>query len=134
MVEFIDNDVSATRGTKRPGYEDLLARIEAGDVDAVVVWALDRLHRRPIELEHFITLVERHRVALANVAGDVDLDFQREILDGAFADGVPPTTPQPHRPTSTRTLRHDQVLTDETGAALRPIPSPALQVQGVSGD
>jgi site-specific DNA recombinase len=31
------------------------------------------LHRRPIELEHFIDLADRHRLALATVSGDTDL-------------------------------------------------------------
>lgn len=34
---------------------------------------MDRLHRQPIELEHFITLADVHRVALATVTGDADL-------------------------------------------------------------
>ncbi len=70
---YVDNDVSATRSKSRPAYERLLADIEAGKVDAVVVWALDRLHRRPIELEHFIALVERKGVSLDNVTGSVDI-------------------------------------------------------------
>jgi hypothetical protein len=37
------------------------------------VWDLDRLHRRPVELEHFMQLADRHRIALATVTGDVDL-------------------------------------------------------------
>ena len=70
----MDNDVSATRSKTRPAYERLLTDLTLGRVDvAVMTWALDRLHRRPIELEHFIALVERHGIELANVAGDVDL-------------------------------------------------------------
>ena len=66
---YVDNDVSATRSKARPAYERLLTDHRAERVDVVIVWALDRLHRRPIELEHFIALVERHGVELANVAG-----------------------------------------------------------------
>jgi DNA invertase Pin-like site-specific DNA recombinase len=72
-TEYVDNDVSASIGRKRPAYERMLADIEAGEVDAVVVWDLDRLHRRPIELEHFMDLADRHRLALATVTGDADL-------------------------------------------------------------
>ncbi|SDD40002.1 Resolvase, N terminal domain [Auraticoccus monumenti] len=39
----------------------------------MVVYNLDRLHRRPVELEHFITLADQHRTALASVSGEVDL-------------------------------------------------------------
>lgn len=71
-VEFTDNDTSATSG-KRPAYQRMLAAIEAGEVGAVVAWDLDRLHRRPVELEAFIDLADRHKLALATVSGDVDL-------------------------------------------------------------
>jgi len=72
-IEYVDNHVSATSGKARPEYERMLADIKAGTIDAVVAWDLDRLHRRPIELEHFIDLADRHRLALATVTGDVDL-------------------------------------------------------------
>lgn len=71
--EFVDNDVSASTGKKRPAYQKMLAAIESGEVGAVVAWDLDRLHRRPVELEAFIDLADRHRLALATVSGDVDL-------------------------------------------------------------
>ena len=50
-VEYLDNDISASNGKHRPAYERMLTDIEAGLVGAVVAWDLDRLHRRPIELE-----------------------------------------------------------------------------------
>jgi DNA invertase Pin-like site-specific DNA recombinase len=71
---YIDNDLSAYSGKPRPEYLRLLADIEAGRIDALVCWDPDRLHRRPIELEHFIPLVEKHRVEIAMVmAGYYDL-------------------------------------------------------------
>jgi DNA invertase Pin-like site-specific DNA recombinase len=72
-VEYIDNDISASTGRKRPAYERMLKDIQAGNLDAVVAWDLDRLHRRPIELEHFIDLADQHHLALATVSGDTDL-------------------------------------------------------------
>ena len=72
-VEFVDNDTSASSGKKRPAYQKMLAAIQSGEVAAVVAWDLDRLHRRPVELEAFIDLADRHRIALATVSGDVDL-------------------------------------------------------------
>jgi DNA invertase Pin-like site-specific DNA recombinase len=75
VAVLTDNDVSAYSGKRRPGYERLLAMIETGDVDAVVAWHPDRLHRSPRELEGFIDAVEAHRVTVATVqAGDVDLE------------------------------------------------------------
>ena len=71
--EFVDNDVSATRAKKRPEYDALLAAIEDGTIDAVVVYDIDRLTRTPSELEHFISLADRHHIALASVGGHIDL-------------------------------------------------------------
>ncbi len=70
---YCDNDVSASTGTRRPAYERLLADVAASRVEAVVVWDLDRLHRRPAELERFIELADERGLGLASVGGDVDL-------------------------------------------------------------
>lgn len=70
---YTDNDVSATKAKVRPEYQRLLADLESGRIDAVVVYDLDRLTRKPVELEAFIDLSDRLKVGLANVSGDVDL-------------------------------------------------------------
>jgi site-specific DNA recombinase len=70
---YVDNDVSASSGKPRPQYTRMLADLEAGLIDAVVVWDLDRLTRRPIEIESFIDLADRRAIALASVDRDVDL-------------------------------------------------------------
>jgi DNA invertase Pin-like site-specific DNA recombinase len=72
-VEYVDNDISATNGKPRPAYEKMLADIRDGAIGAVVAWDLDRLHRRPIELESFMALADEKHLALATVSGDVDL-------------------------------------------------------------
>ena len=72
-VEYVDNDTSASNGKRRKDYERMLADIRGGSIGAVVAWDLDRLHRRPIELESFMALADEKRVALATVSGDVDL-------------------------------------------------------------
>lgn len=71
--EYVDNDVSASNGRVRPQYAAMMADIERGDLDAVIVWDVDRLTRTPSELEAFIDLTDRHGVALASIGGDVDL-------------------------------------------------------------
>lgn len=70
---YTDNDVSASKSVPRPEYERLLADLTAGTVRALVVYDLDRLTRKPAELETFIDLADKHGVSLANVSGDVDL-------------------------------------------------------------
>lgn len=71
--EYIDNDVSASSGKIRPSYKRMLADVEARRVDGVVAWDLDRLHRRPTELEAFISLADSRGLALGTVGGEVDL-------------------------------------------------------------
>src|SRR6478609_11174102 len=72
-VEYVDNDISASSGKRRPAYERMLEDIHDGHIGAVVCWDLDRLHRRPIELEAFMALADKKHLALATVSGDVDL-------------------------------------------------------------
>ena len=77
LVEvFVDNDVSATTG-RRPAFEAMIDRVERGDFDVIVTWHLDRLYRRPRELEHLIELVEGGALGggiRTVTAGDVDLN------------------------------------------------------------
>jgi site-specific DNA recombinase len=71
---FTDNDISAYKARVRPGYQQLLAAIEAGEIDAVIVWRLDRLTRRPRDLEDFISICDRAGMrTLATSTGDADL-------------------------------------------------------------
>ena len=72
LVEYMDNDTSASTGY-RPEYQQMLTDIESGAIGAVVCYHLDRLHRQPKELEHFIDLCNEYFVKLANVTGEVDL-------------------------------------------------------------
>jgi site-specific DNA recombinase len=91
VIEYCDNDVSASTGRTRPAYTRMLADLAAGKITAVVAWDLDRLHRRPVELEGFIDLADRHKIALATVSGDVDLSTDQGRLvariKGAVARG-----------------------------------------------
>jgi DNA invertase Pin-like site-specific DNA recombinase len=77
---YVDNDISAFNGKHRPEYERMLADLEAGTRDAVLCVDLDRLTRRPSELETFMELADAKKVALANVSGDTDLSSS----DGRF--------------------------------------------------
>nr|MBA3368633.1 recombinase family protein [Geodermatophilaceae bacterium] len=65
-----DNDISASNGKARPGYQRVLTMIESGSVDRVVVWAVDRLTRRMRDLEDVVDLCERTGVSIATVSGD----------------------------------------------------------------
>ncbi|MBF6336024.1 recombinase family protein [Nocardia abscessus] len=71
---YEDNDISAYAGKKRPGYDAMCKALEEGEANAVIAWHVDRLHRRPIELEAFIDLCDRHQLEVRTVkAGAFDL-------------------------------------------------------------
>ena len=87
-VEFVDNDISASNGKHRPAYERMLADIRDGRIGAVVAWDLDRLHRRPIELEAFMELADTHKLALATISGDCDLSTAQGRLTARIKGDV----------------------------------------------
>lgn len=71
---FSDNDLSAYSGKQRPQYERMLAAIRDGRIDGVLCWHTDRLHRSPVELEHYISVCEPRGVPTHGVsAGELDL-------------------------------------------------------------
>lgn len=73
--EYVDNDISAYSGKKRPAYEEMLTDLADGRRDGVLVYHADRLTRRPIELEQFLEVVTRAGVSnvrfVAGAAVDV---------------------------------------------------------------
>ncbi|AXT83816.1 serine recombinase [Aeromicrobium sp. A1-2] len=72
--EYVDNDISAYSGKLRPGFEAMLADIEAGQFDAVVAYHQDRLTRRPAEFETFLATCQRAGVKLfATARGDTNI-------------------------------------------------------------
>ena len=72
--EFVDNDVSASKGV-RPGFTDLLEAIRAGQVSTIIVWHTDRLYRRVRDLVELVELAEKHALRILTVkAGDLDLN------------------------------------------------------------
>lgn len=72
--EYVDDDISAYSGKVRPAYERMLADLAEGRRDAVIVWHLDRLHRRPAELERFVDTCTRAGVRdVVTLSGDFDL-------------------------------------------------------------
>lgn len=85
---YVDNDVSASSGKPRPEYLRLLADVKARKVDAVAVWDVDRLTRRPAELEEFIGLADVYGLRLASVGGEVDLGTPQGRLTARIKGAV----------------------------------------------
>jgi site-specific DNA recombinase len=79
---FEDVDFSAFSGRQRPEYERLLAAIEAGEVDVVVVWKIDRLARRLATFVRFAEACDERGVALVSVSEPFDTSspFGKAIL------------------------------------------------------
>jgi site-specific DNA recombinase len=70
---YVDSDLSAyATGTIRPEYERMLEDIELGQADAIVSWKLDRLLRRPRELEKLLELCERSGARIATLQDGID--------------------------------------------------------------
>ena len=51
----------------RPALRQLLAEVEAGNVDCVVVYKVDRLSRSLLDFSRLIELFDRHRVSFVSV-------------------------------------------------------------------
>jgi site-specific DNA recombinase len=73
--EYVDNDVLAYSGKRRPAYERMLEDIRDGLRDGVIVYHQDRLTRRPIELEHFVEVVSAAGVSQVKFASGADVDL-----------------------------------------------------------
>lgn len=72
--EYVDNDLSAYSGKARPAYEQMLDDLRDGVRDAVLVYHVDRLTRRPVELEEFVAVLDAAKVRQVRfVVGDMDI-------------------------------------------------------------
>lgn len=71
---YVDNDVSAYSGKRRPGFEDMLNAMKNGQFDVLICWHTDRLYRSMKDLERLIDAAESAQVAIRTVqGGDLDL-------------------------------------------------------------
>jgi site-specific DNA recombinase len=71
---YLDNDVSAYQPKViRPDFERMLADLEAGVIQGIAVYDLDRLARQPADLERIISIYDRKPLVFATVQGDIDL-------------------------------------------------------------
>ncbi len=75
VAEHADNDMSATSGRRRPGFEAMLTALNAGEADVVIAWALDRLQRnRRDELRLYETC--KAMGASMSLVNGPDIDFK----------------------------------------------------------
>lgn len=72
---FEDNDVSAYGTKPRPAYLRLKSLMQAGGVDAVIVYAADRLHRNPRELEDWMDLASATGIFIHSASTESKIDL-----------------------------------------------------------
>jgi DNA invertase Pin-like site-specific DNA recombinase len=71
---FMDNDMSAYSGKRRPRFEDMLDAMKNHQFDVLIVWHTDRLYRSMKDLERLIDIAELARVPIKTVqGGELDL-------------------------------------------------------------
>ena len=87
VATYQDNDISAYRAKVRPGYDQLLRDLQWGAVDAVITWHVDRLTRRPAELERLITALSERPVHTVT-SGIIDLATPAGRLNARIAGAV----------------------------------------------
>jgi site-specific DNA recombinase len=73
--EYVDNDLSAYGGKTRPEYERMMDDLAEGARDAVLIYHVDRLTRRPIELEQFLDVLTAAKVRQVRFVAGGDLDI-----------------------------------------------------------
>jgi site-specific DNA recombinase len=115
---YVDDDLSAFNGKPRPAYQQLLADLTDGLVDAVITYHLDRLHRQPKELEAFAEVCDAARVThVATVQGDVNLGSD----DGLFVARIMGAVAAQESAAKSRRVRRKM---DELAQAGRPHGGP----------
>lgn len=89
--EFAENDTSAYRKRRvvidgqvryrvvRPVFAEMLAAARSGQIQAVVVYDLDRMARDPRDLEDLIELVEHCGIQVRSVTGSLNLSSDGDV-------------------------------------------------------
>lgn len=72
---FADNDVSASKSRRNTEFARMMQLVSAGKgPDVLVITYMDRLYRKPIELEEIIPVIEQAGILIATCyEGDMDL-------------------------------------------------------------
>lgn len=74
IAEYVDNDISASKGFARPGYDALMAAVSAGELDRIILWQTSRLWRNRRERAEGIEVLRRAQVSVLACRGP-DLDM-----------------------------------------------------------
>ena len=117
---YVDNDISAYSGKKRPGYRQMLADLDEGTATVVIVWHTDRLTRSIVELEEYIDLSERRGIATHTVqAGTVDLATPSGRMTARILGAVARQESE-HKGHRVARARQQRALAGEWAGGIRP--------------
>jgi site-specific DNA recombinase len=72
LAETITDAGYSAKSLQRPGMQRVLAMVEAGQVEAVIVYKLDRLTRSVSDLDRLVKLFDTHGVALVSLQESLD--------------------------------------------------------------
>jgi site-specific DNA recombinase len=86
VAEITENDISASKGLRRPGYEQIWQLVRAGRVDHVIAWQSSRLMRSRKDRAEVINTFGKHNVDIIAVKGP-SLDL-RSAYGRGMADMV----------------------------------------------
>jgi site-specific DNA recombinase len=67
VLDIIEDGGHSAKSLSRPGLQRLLSLVEAGHVDVVIIYKLDRLTRSVADLDKLMKLFERKRIALVSL-------------------------------------------------------------------
>jgi hypothetical protein len=119
---FVDNDISAFKGTHRPAWDELNVRIADREFETLIAWHPDRLTCHPIQLEALVDLLESTKTKVFTVtAGEYDLGTATGRLrgsvdcrtgSGAAVVGARAVQPPPMSLVGQLHSERDQVLED----------------------
>lgn len=110
---YEDNDVSAYSRRPRPRFTDLLSDLRGGRVSGLVAYNLDRLVRRPSDLEELLDVVQQAGVThVYTASGDLDLSthdgqLQARILVAVAKKSSDDTSRRVRRAAEDRSMRGD---------------------------
>ncbi len=69
-----DNDMSAYSGKPRPGFDELVAGLESGRWNVLLIWHTDRLYRNIDDLQRIVRIVESRGIEVhCHMGGKLDL-------------------------------------------------------------
>ncbi|GAA1789313.1 hypothetical protein GCM10009795_038840 [Nocardioides hankookensis] len=83
-----DNSISAYGKVRRPAWEAVIEAIKNREVDVVVCYHIDRMTRRPLDMEMFIELSETTGVQIATVTGKYDLSTDDGRMHARFMSAI----------------------------------------------